>query len=68
MSAKTEAVELQKAQRKIDAAQSKYDNSLKRWYLEAAKKSRAMQMAGRLGEMHVYTEEGGYKAIRRVGT
>ena len=42
MAANNEVVELQKAQREINAAQSKYNNAIKRGYLEAVKKSRAI--------------------------
>ncbi|KJZ68915.1 hypothetical protein HIM_11701 [Hirsutella minnesotensis 3608] len=46
MAARKAEVELQRAQRKVDATRTRYDNALKRWYLETAKKARAMRMAG----------------------
>ncbi|KJZ70664.1 hypothetical protein HIM_09937 [Hirsutella minnesotensis 3608] len=67
MAARKEEIEVQRAQRKVEASQTRYDNALKRWYLEAAKKARAMRMARQLGEMLVYSGSRGCKAIRRVG-
>lgn len=67
MAARKAETKLQKAKRKVDAAQTRYDNALKRRYFEAAKKARSMRMAGQLGKMLVYSRTGGCRAIRRVG-
>ncbi|KJZ69210.1 hypothetical protein HIM_11410 [Hirsutella minnesotensis 3608] len=67
MAARKGEIEFQRAQRKVEASRARYDNALKRWYSEAAKKARAMRMARQLGEMLVYSGPHGCKAIRRVG-
>ncbi|KJZ72821.1 hypothetical protein HIM_07765 [Hirsutella minnesotensis 3608] len=51
MAARKADIELRKAQRKVEVTQTRYDNALKKWYLEAAKKARSMRIAGQMGEM-----------------
>ncbi|KJZ69554.1 hypothetical protein HIM_11047 [Hirsutella minnesotensis 3608] len=63
MAARKEEIEFQRAQRKVEASRARYDKALKGWYLEAAKRARAMRMARRLGEMLVYSGSHGSPAL-----